>query len=241
MTDQSVFGEASAEPQKPSLEDLVGEGKKYATTEDALKSVPDKEFHIQRLERQAEEMRQAMRELEEKANSGKTLEEVLERLNKEQDTTRHTTEESNQPDVSVFERKLEELQSQIPNTYKQLRAQEQAEANEREVHTALTQRYGDRARDILHQRAQELGVSVARMKEMAQESPRAVLELFPQKGANPGQPSGDLNTGSQERSAGRTFKDYQKLRRENPSEYFSPKVQRAMMQDAKELGDKFYT
>lgn len=240
MTDQSVFtGETP--PQKPTLEDLVGEGRKYATTEDALNSVPDKEFHIKNLETQNAEMLKTIEELQRRADEATTLDKVLERLQGKQEPTQVTPEESTSPDVSVFERKLQEFEQALPERFATLRAQEQAEANVMTVHNELTKQYGDAAASVLRQRAQELGVSVERLKDMAAESPRAVLELFPKKGANPGSPKGDLNTTTQDQGSAKNFAAWEKLRREDPKTYFTPAVQQRIMRDAKELGSAFYS
>jgi len=173
MTDQSVFDstESSSDQSVPSLEELVGEGKKYATTEDALGSLPHKERHISELERQAQEMRETIEELQKRAESAKTLDEVLAAV-KGDGTTQHTTEESGSPDVDVFERRLAEIEGKIPETYQQIRAQEKREQNIMQVHESLTKQYGDRAAEVLASKARELGVSMERMKEVAAESPR---------------------------------------------------------------------
>jgi hypothetical protein len=48
--------------------------------------------------------------------------------------------------------------------------------------------------------------------------------------------SENFNSNSQERD----FEYYQKLRKENRSLYYSPKIQNMMLQDRTRLGDKFY-
>jgi hypothetical protein len=40
-------------------------------------------------------------------------------------------------------------------------------------------------------------------------------------------------------SAERDWSYYQKLRRENQSQYYTPKIQRQLMEDKKRLGDRF--
>ena len=54
------------------LAEFVGEGKKYQTVEDALKSIPHAQSHIQKLE---EEMKQAREELAKRKAAEELLEE----------------------------------------------------------------------------------------------------------------------------------------------------------------------
>lgn len=50
--------------------------------------------------------------------------------------------------------------------------------------------------------------------------------------SNNEKPTQDTNP----RNGPKTYADYQKLRRENPSAYYSTKVQKKMMEDAEKLG-----
>jgi hypothetical protein len=106
----------------------------------------------------------------------------------------------------------------------------------------LTEAYGTEAAKVLNQRAQELGMSLDRLKELAGESPTAFLRLVGE--ANPKETNRGFNatvntsTGF-ERNAERNSAYYMKLRRENKSKFYDPKTQNQMLADMARLGSNF--
>lgn len=194
MSEENLFAEATAttetpaapQTQQPSLPEevlaLVGTGKKYATAEEALKSVPHAQAHIARLE-------QEMQELRERAAQAKAIDDVYEALTaRQQSETMATTI----PPVvderfidAVLERKLEE----------QKRAEEKR-ANLSKVKETLTAKFGEKAPEVFKKKAEELGINEGFLTDLAAKSPVAALELF---GANAKEkvatavPSGSIN------------------------------------------------
>lgn len=112
-----------------------------------------------------------------------------------------------------------------------------------ETEAKLEEMFGTEAAKVVQSKAQELGMSVARLQEIASESPTAFFTLIgqEQKQQSNTLPKGTLNTSAAfTASSTRNNEFYQKMRREKPSEFWSVKVQRQMLEDRKGLGDKFY-
>lgn len=194
MSEENLFAEVKATPdttaapqtQQPSLPEevmaLVGTGKKYATVEDALKSVPHAQSHIARLETE-------MQELRERAAQAKAIDDVYEALTSRQQGEQAQTMQAPIVDErfidAVLERKLEE----------QRRAEEKR-ANLSKVKETLVSKFGDKAPDVFKKKAEELGINENFLTDLAAKSPVAALELF---GANAKEkvasavPSGSIN------------------------------------------------
>lgn len=194
MSDENLFAEATAttettaapQTQQPSLPEevmaLVGTGKKYATPEDALRSVPHAQAHIARLEEE-------MRELRERAAQAKAIDDVYEALTSRQQSEPVATTIAPVVDErfidAVLERKLEE----------QKRAEEKR-VNLNKVKDTLTAKFGEKAPEVFKKKAEELGINEGFLTDLAAKSPVAALELF---GANAKErvaaavPSGSLN------------------------------------------------
>lgn len=161
------------EPPKPpvlpdSLKDLVGEGKKYASVEKALESIPHKESHIERIERENAELRQKMAEAVAAEEVYKKLTESLDRKDGITPPPAGLDEASV---ASLLERKLAEREALATAT-----------ANTQRVKDALVGKYGDKAKEVYEAKAKELGVGVDFLNDVVKKSPRAAEELFGIKG-----------------------------------------------------------
>lgn len=113
---------------------------------------------------------------------------------------------------------------------------------QKKVETVLREKFGAGANSIVHERAKELGLSIEKMKELANESPDAFLRLVgePEARQSNSQHKSTVNTTDFNSNSGdRNQKYYSNLRRTNRKLYDSLQVQ--MMEDRTRLGDKFYT
>ena len=81
-----------------------------------------------------------------------------------------------------------------------------------------------------------------RLRDIASESPSAFFTLIgqPEKTFSP-MVQGSVRTEgvNMQASADRNWSYYQNLRRENPNQYYSPKIQQQLIQDKMKMGDKF--
>lgn len=166
-SDQNANPPNPPAPTPPSLpaelQGLVGEGKKYATVEAAMASLPHKEQHIARLETELAEMR-------EKAGRGEALEETyasVQDLLKELKATPKASSLDEAGVASLLDRKMEEREQQRV-----------AAANGDSVKRALTEKFGEKAQEVYKAKASELGIGESFLTDLARKSPKAALELF---------------------------------------------------------------
>ena len=224
------------------VEDYVGEGKKYSTSEKALESIPHKEMHIKGLE---EQNRELMAELAKR----QTLEEVLENLKKPTETLPTKQQD---PDVNadrlykeIEARLAASLDSKVKETVTASMSgtlqQQDKLKNRQAVNEALKSAFGDKAVEILALKATELGVTVQDLATLAENAPKAVLAYF-KSDLSEGS-SGSINTegfiGSKPSVGEGTKVWWDNFRKTAPTKYWEPKMQTKMFQDRKRLGDKF--
>lgn len=111
------------------------------------------------------------------------------------------------------------------------------------VEVALRDKFGDNANVVVHDKAKELGLSIKKMQELAEESPQAFLRLVgePEKMDTNKNFDSTLNSSSGFNSGNSTERNaayYSKLRRSDRKTYDRLQVQ--MFDDRVRLGDKFY-
>ena len=169
--------------QSPSFE-FIGEGKKYKTPEDALKSIPHKDEHIARIEAENAEMRAKLAE-------AKSVDSILERLSQ--------GEGEQQPAQvnSVTSVSKEDINSLIQETITQREFEQTAKQNVSTVIEKFKSLYGDKAQETFEDKAKQLGVPVEWLNETAARSPTAVFEIFglnTKRETTPSKPEGTIRT-----------------------------------------------
>lgn len=161
--------------------DFVGDGKKYQSVEDALKSVPHAQKHIQTLESE-------LATLKEELAKRKTAEELLEAMKS------NVQSENTPPSVEFDENKLIAIVNQsIEAKEKQLTAKQNASL----VANKFTEKFGDKAEEAYNTLAKESGLTVQQFNSLAASSPKMVLKLAgieEGKSVPPAHSSGTINT-----------------------------------------------
>ncbi len=192
MTDETIFGTPPAdppsvvEPPKPPQVDLtdhplVGEGKKYASVAEALKALEHAQTHISKIESENGELRT-------KVAGATSAEEVLRAVKELQEKGR--TSGAEPVDAEALAKLVNSTLEQ------QLTAREQAQlakANAAAVTKALAEKYGDKAEEVYKAKAAELGITVARLNQLASESPKAALAYFGTTSGTPAKTQGGVN------------------------------------------------
>jgi len=168
--------------------DFIGEGQKYGSIDEALKSVPHAQAHIERLEQELSEFR------ENKVKS-KTVEDILEVIG-----TTKASEPVNQPAQELDVDKLREMITTTVSselTAKEIATVEQA--NVSKVINKMSEIYGEKAEAQFISAAKDSGLSVEAMNQLAAKSPEAVFKLtgigLKAKDNMPDMSSGSVNTG----------------------------------------------
>lgn len=193
MTEETIFEPSTNEVQvqdpQPNevslptgLEDLVGSGKKYQTVEEALKSVPHAQKHIQTLE-------QEMAQLKEELTKRKTAAELL-------DEVKSGFLPENTPQAVEFDQ--DTLVRLVDQTITQKEQQKLAKENANSVVNKFREVYGEQAETVYTTLAKESGLSLSQLNTLAATSPNAVLKLagFDKKSSIPGKTSSSINTES---------------------------------------------
>lgn len=237
MTDQSteVFGKtvpsaASTDapkdtPTAPVLSDelaaLVGEGKKYATAEEALNSVPHAQSFITNLEKENNDMRAELDSREKVAS-------ILEQIKSAQSPSALPADTALTP---------EDVQTLIANTLDETATAKAKTDNVNKASDAIVAKFGDKASEVVASKAKDMGATVEYLQEIAATNPDIFIALF---NTNTGTthtptPTGNivpdnLNLGTDES----TYAYFSKLRKEHPAEYRSVKSQQRMHKLAKE-------
>jgi hypothetical protein len=183
-TTTPVPAAANTQPTLPDeVVELIGEGKKYATPEDALKSVPHAQKHIATLE---VEMRALKEELAAKKSAAEVYETVKEMMasNGKPPAGNITTVV---PDLdTLLDRKLEAREQAL-----------KAKENTELVKQALVEQFGDKAIDVYKEKAASLGIGVEFLNDLCAKSPQAAFDLLgvkPAKTTGPTTQRGTVNT-----------------------------------------------
>jgi len=176
-----VTSSATTTQLPQEVTELVGQGKKYATMEDALKSVPHAQKHIKTLE---DELAQTKVELEKR----KTTEQLLNEIKSGISTDGTPPPSQFTPDMveQVVSQQLEKRQ-----------LQQTATQNIKQVTSAFSSKFGDKAEEVYNSLAVDAGLSVSMLNQLAATSPTAVLKLAGLAGAKvvpPSRTSSDVNT-----------------------------------------------
>jgi len=182
---ETIFDQVTpdvVEPQQNAipteLAEFVGEGKKYQTVEDALKSIPHAQSHIQKLE---EEMKQAREELAKR----KAAEELLEEFKTQ-----------GMPENKAAPLDMEALTKVVENALSAKEAQKAAQNNINTVVNAFNSKFGEKGPEQYKLLAQETGVPLEALNKLAATSPQAVFRLagLEAKSFTPGKTSSSVNT-----------------------------------------------
>lgn len=177
MSEPSIFtGDQPVEPVvqspvpptptvPPEVAEFVGEGKKYKSMEDALKSIPHAQTHIQKLE---EELAAQRMELE----KSKAMEELLKEF-KQQSAATPSTE----PQVQQQPNSPVDVTKVVEEALARKEAERLAQANASAVISAFNAAFGSEGPAKYEKLAEETGMPLAYLNNLAKTAPEAVLKL----------------------------------------------------------------
>lgn len=181
--------------------------------------------------------------LREKATTGASLETVLDQIQKLQTSSNDNTLVN---DVNIPVPKPEELKNTVSSLLQELKQQEKEEDNYQTVQNKLKERFGANAGTFLKQKADSLNLSENEAIAMAKRNPTLFYKTFDVE-ITPSNEQFQTPPHSQQRSEGfapksnkRTLKWYQKLKQDNPTEYYKPQTSIQMDKDSQELGQAFF-
>lgn len=163
-----VDSAVQAAPPTPALPtevaELVGEGKKYRTAEDALKAIPHAQKHITTLEEEAKQLREELAKR-------KTSEELLEEFRATGFPQASADKQSQAQPVDV--------EAIVASVLAKKEAATTAQKNISTVVSTFQQTFGDKAKaeEMYNRVAEESGLSISALNSLAATSPEAVMRL----------------------------------------------------------------
>jgi len=187
ITEPSTNADQNQDNQQPQFQipteaaDFVGDGKKYNSVEDALKSVPHAQKHIQTLE---SELAAAREELAKR----RTTEELL-------DEIKSGIQPQATPAGTEFDQ--DKLLQLVDQTLEVKERQKTAKSNADTVASKFTEKYGSKAEEVYNSIARESGLTVQQLNNLAASSPKIVLKLAGLEGTSApvaGKPTSSVNT-----------------------------------------------
>lgn len=193
MSEQTIFNGGADQtppvvtPPSPvvptELQELVGQGKKYATLDDAIKSVPHAQTHIAKLEQEAAQLRE---ELQKRKAAEDLLADIKAGITQQGETT---------PKVDLSQETVSNI---VKNVLKQEQESNIQAQNAKSVMTAFETAFGDKqkAEQEYIKIAEKNNLPVQMLNQLAMTSPEAVLNLAGlKKTTQPvGKVSSDVNT-----------------------------------------------
>lgn len=246
MSENDLFSETSEEqevqvdPEKNYLEELVGEDRKFKTPEDLARSKHEADLFIEQLKRETREMRE---ELQKRLS----LEEFADQFSRKTQQNQNADSSSNESEtredqITQEQRTPQDIEAFLEQKLTEREKSQKAQSNLNSVFEEMEKRYGSAANKAINERAKELGVNVQFLKGIAESSPKAFLDLFPQRQQSDdfSPPPSAVNRPASSGNGAKKFKDYEKMRKENPREYYTPRVQMEIFEQAKRQGESFY-
>lgn len=240
------YDDVTVEQDKDYFNELVGEGKKFKDPQSLAKGKMQSDMFIQKLQGELRELRERQKETTSVQELVEQVRKLTSRTNDSEPGNTNPDDERDQNNNELSEDKLRELISQHLEADKSASKRKQ---NLESVKKTLESTWGSGYAKILKDRADELGVTPDYLNSMAAEQPKVFLRTIgldsEQKASgdlfNP--PRSSVNTaslGSANNGSKKNFAFYEKMRKENPKEYSSARVQNEMFAQAKTLGDDFY-
>lgn len=191
-TDSSTTAGANANNSNP-LETLLAGIKnesgaqKYASVEEALKGAAHAQDYIAQLKREKDEAdRQAQeaRRIAEESKGQLSEQETLKRSI--QELTQKYAEQSSNSGTALTPEQIAEL---VNRTLSQKETASKAQANVASVIDAMKAKFGDKAEEVFLNTANDLGLTVAEMNDLAAKSPKVILKSVGVSGVQANQPS----------------------------------------------------
>lgn len=221
--------------------DIVGEGKQYATLEALAKGKLEADRTIKA--REAE-----LASLREEYAKQKTAEQLLEEITKRTANQGQAARDDN-PGGSPAPLNEETLDARIREAQNRLNREEKVRANLQVVDQRLRDVFGtdEKVNEVVRTKAEELGVSVQFLRDVAANSPKAFFNQVGIESSTPNRtPTGnrtEVNPGVlQSTTSGGpkpgSYGYYEALRKSDPVRFWKPEIQNQLMRDAQAASDR---
>lgn len=146
---------------------------KYKDVNAALEALKASQDHIKRLEDEAKARTAEEQRLREDAAKAVALEEIVNRLAGNAQSTQTKVETTTNAGTSE-----EAIVKTLDRVLQQREASARAQANLTNVQNALLAKFGEKTNEVVAAKAAELGTTTQRLGALSSETPQAVLALF---------------------------------------------------------------
>lgn len=153
---------------KEIMDELVGEGKKYASVEEAVKALAHSQHHITTLESETAKLREAQ-------SQSKTIEDVMARLQEKQKPSDDDKGSDDKDPAAQKPTDGEDVEATVKRLLEQQMNAQSASQNKKQVIDAMTKQFGAKAGEVWDKVEKELGVD---LDQMSASSPVATLKLL---------------------------------------------------------------
>lgn len=242
------------ELSETNLDKWVGEGKKFSSVEELVKSYDNSQQFIEQLKQENADMRREV-------SSTEKLDKILDRIEasgasapagRDEGTPGATPSDGTGQDkeANIEERISEAVQREVTRLESQRTAQQNLDSASEEL-LKVTDGNRDEAKTLLKQTARDLGVSVSYLQKQAEVSPSAFSRMVSASKTEGGAPSGAGGSHNPEAFETKSFRSpdsevqpwshWQKKKREmSRAEFYSPKIQNQIFKSRQQLGDSFF-
>lgn len=224
----------NAETPKEVLTELVGEGKKYKTAEDLARSRLQADIHITKVEKENAELR-------DKLAGAKAVEDVLEAVKASAVSGRDSPDLVNSPAQGLT---AAEIASIVQEQVTGLETKRERILNRKKADIKMRELFGEKAEEVFKEQAATPELFKL-YTELAEVDPEKFVSLFKRGSEKSPIDSGGSQTRvisqpTSEATDPGTQGFYSKMRKENPSLYYSAATQLKMHQAALSNPDKYF-
>lgn len=144
---------------------------KYSSIEKALEALANTQSYIPHIKTENDTLKAQLEEAKSKLKAQEELEAQLQRL-----ADAKAPQGDNRPAASGLTE--EAVANLIKQQLEQTEQQKAVQTNREVVQKALTEKFGDKAKDAIASKAAELGMTTQALGDLASSAPQAVLKLF---------------------------------------------------------------
>lgn len=227
---------------KDYLEDLVGEDKKFKDVKALAKGKAYSDAHIAILEKRFDALSEDYLKLKEQNDAGAKLQDLLDKLEKQQlpsrDLTPNNSNEDTKPKLG-----LDEVESLVSSKILQHEQTQREAENYRRVETKLLEQYGSDYKNVLRRKAKDLSISDDEVNSMARKNPTLFLKTFDLEAKHgttfQAPPKSDISF-TPKPAEKRTWSYYLKMKEKDPKAWLDKKIAIQMEKDSQALGREFF-
>lgn len=230
--------DVTIDPSVDYLDQLVGEGKKFKSPSELAKGKAESDRYIEFQKTEVARLKQELAARE----SVETL------ITKMKSVSQTPTEPNVSSTPGAGSEVLDDssLEARLLSILEKRDATRLTETNVSKVERVLGEQFGakENVQAVLNKKSRELGMTGKQLQQIAETSPEAFFKLIdadvphtPMAGAAP---RSGVNTTANSTTGLRNAAFYEKMKRENPKQYFDAKTTVQQIKDARELGDKYF-